>query len=348
MTLLVIITLVLLAIAGHQLLRVVELSRTIKGVPEWKATEADNRAMAYGMMTFLLVFFAFCYWQFDKYLDKLLPNSASYHGDDIDWLMNFNLIICTIVFVITNVALFYFAFKYYGRKNTKAYFFPHDNRLEMAWTVVPAIVLAFIIFFGLYYWNQIMDDKDNPNALKIELYAKQFDWTARYPGADKQYGKTDFTMCSGSNMVGLDTNDAAAKNDVMTKEIHLVVDTEVIFTFRSRDVIHSAYMPHFRAQMNCVPGQITMFRFRPKYTTVQMRKDPYVMEQVRQVNETRRKLNKDPYEFDYVLLCNKICGASHYSMQLKIIVETQKEFNEWMAKQKPFMADASTPAPKNP
>src|SRR5436309_1839319 len=136
MTLLILITLVLLAIAGHQLLRVVELSRTIKSEPEWKVTESDNRLTAYGMITFLLVFFAFCLWQFVKYMDKLLPDSASVHGDNIDWLMNFNLVICTVVFVVTNVALFGFAFKYYGRKDTKAYYFPHNNKLEMLWTVV--------------------------------------------------------------------------------------------------------------------------------------------------------------------------------------------------------------------
>jgi cytochrome c oxidase subunit II len=209
MTLLIIITLVLLAIAGHQMLRVVELSRTLKGEPEWKVTENDNRITGIGMVGFLVLFFAFCVWHMIVYADKLLPNSASYHGDKIDWLMNFNLIIITVVFVITNVVLFYFCYKYYGRKDTKAHFFPHSNKLEMIWTVVPAIVLAFIIFFGLYYWNQIMDDKDNPNALKIEVYVKQFDWTARYPGADKKFGKTDFTMSDhpATNIVALDTLD---------------------------------------------------------------------------------------------------------------------------------------------
>lgn len=341
MTLLILITLVLLVIAGHQLLRVMELSRTIKSEPEWKVTESNNRLTAYGMLIFLIAFFAFFLWQFLKYEDKLLPRSASEHGDNIDWLMNFNLLMCTIIFVVTNIALFGFAFKYYGRKDTKAYFFPQNHKLEMLWTIVPAIFLAVIIFFGLYYWNKIMDDKENPKAIKIELYAKQFDWTARYQGVDNKFGKTDFTMCSGTNMVGLDTTDKEnAWNDIMTKEIHLVKGREAMFSFRSRDVIHSAFMPHFRAQMNCVPGQITFFRFTPKYTTVEMRKDPYVAEQTRQINETRMKLGKDPYEFDFLLLCNKICGSSHYNMQLKIIVEEQKDFDAWMASQKPFMAEA--------
>ena len=133
MTLLIIIALVLLAVAGHQLLRVVELSRNLKSDPEWKVSEADNRAMGYSLLTFMIVFFIFCLWQILKYADKLLPPSASVHGDKVDWLLNFNMIIVIAVFVLTNALLFIFAFKYYGRKDSRAYFFPHSNKLEMIW-----------------------------------------------------------------------------------------------------------------------------------------------------------------------------------------------------------------------
>lgn len=345
MTLLIIIALVLLAIAGHQLLRVVELSRVIKGEPEWKVTENDNRMMGTAMFIFVFAFFAFCVWHLYVYADKLLPESASLHGKDIDWLFNFNLIIISVVFVLTNLILFYFSFKYYGRRESRAYFFPHSNKLEMVWTIVPAIFLAVIIIFGLMYWNRIMDDTPNDKALRVELYAKQFDWTARYPGTDGVFGKTDFTMSDhpAGNTVAIDTTDEKGWNDIMTKEIHLQKNREVIFTFRSRDVIHSAYMPHFRAQMNCVPGQVTMFRFTPIKTTEEMRQDPYVKEQVRQINETRKKQGKDPYEFDYVLLCNKICGSSHYNMQLKIVVDDSLQFKAWMDKQKPWMTENTKP-----
>jgi cytochrome c oxidase subunit II len=340
MTLLIIIALVLLVVAAHQLLRVVELSRVIKGEPEWKVTESDNRLMGAGLFAFVFLLFGFCIWHLYVYADKLLPEAASVHGKDIDWLFNFNLIIITIVFIVTNFVLFYFSWKYYGRRGTRAFFFPHSNKLEMIWTVVPAIFLAVIIIFGLMYWNRIMDDTPNPNAIKVELYAKQFDWTARYPGEDGVFGKTDFTMSDhpAANVVAIDTTDKVnGWNDIIVKEVHLVKGKEVIFTIRSRDVIHSVYMPHFRAQMNAVPGQITTFRFTPTKTTEEMRKDPYVIEQVRQINQTREKLGKDPYEFDYVLLCNKICGASHYNMQLKIIVEDQASYDNWLKEQKPFM-----------
>ena len=342
MTLLIIIALVLLAIAGHQLLRVVELSRVIKGEPEWKVTENDNRSMGMGMLIFVFVLFAFCAWHMWVYADKLLPESASAHGKDVDWLMNFNMIIISIVFVVTNLLLFYFAYKYYGRRDTRAYYFPHSNKLEMIWTIVPATFLAVIIIFGLMYWNKIMDDTPNPNALKVELYAKQFDWTARYPGSDNIFGKTDYTMSDhpATNVVAIDTTDKEnGWNDVMAKELHLIKGKEAVISIRSRDVIHSVFMPHFRAQMNAVPGQVTTFRFTPTKTTEEMRQDPYVIEQVRQINETRAKAGKDPYEFDFIVLCNKICGASHYNMQMKVIVEDSVSFSKWMKEQKPFMSN---------
>ena len=115
---------------------------------------------------------------------------------------------------------------------------------------------------------------------------------------------------------------------------------------RSQDVLHSAYMPHFRAQMNCVPGMITQFGFTPSVTTADMRETPEMIEKILNINNIRAEKSKelqekgeevlDPYEFDYLLLCNKICGKSHYNMQMKIVVETQEEFDKWINQQTKF------------
>jgi cytochrome c oxidase subunit 2 len=109
---------------------------------------------------------------------------------------------------------------------------------------------------------------------------------------------------------------------------------------RSQDVLHSAYMPHFRAQMNCVPGMVTQFAFEPIYTTAEYRELPYMVEKVANINAIRTKKSAalvakgetalDPYTFDYLLLCNKICGASHYNMQMKIIVDTPEDYKAWL------------------
>lgn len=335
MKLLILIGLVLLIIAVHQLMRVIELSREFKKTKEWQITDSDNAFNGKAMLLFGFAFILFFFWQADRWSDRGLPGAASVHGLKIDQLWDYNIYLISFVFVVTNAFLFYYSYKYSGKKGVQAKFLAHDNRLEMAWTIAPAIVLAGIIIFGLKYWNEITDKSVDANKVTIELYSKQFDWTARYAGKDKVLGLTDYRQIDGGNSVGMDTLDAAGFDDIIVKnEFHIPVNREIEFKMRSRDVIHSAYMPHFRAQMNCVPGMITEFRFTPNKTTAEMRKDPYVIQLMAGINEARAKKGQEPVEFDYVLLCNKICGASHYNMQMNIVVESEKDYNAWLAKQK--------------
>jgi len=305
-------------------------------------TNSDNNMMGKAMIVFMVLFFGFFFWQVNRWKDVTLPASASEHGLKIDTLMNANMMLIVFVFLVTNFFLFLFAYKYRGNSNNKATFFAHSNKLEMLWTIIPAVALAFIIIFGLKYWNEIMADPTDENRVTVELYAKQFDWTARYPGKDGKLGTTDYRQIGGTNSVGLDTSDVLGNDDILVKnEFHIPVGREIEFLMRSRDVIHSAYMPHFRAQMNCVPGLVTAFKFKPIKTTEEMRKDPYVIQLMEGINKQREKEGKEPVQFDYTLLCNKICGASHYNMQMSIVVESEKDYNSWLAKQKPVKAVAS-------
>jgi cytochrome c oxidase subunit 2 len=336
MKLLILIGLVLLIIAAHQLMRVVELSREFKKTKEWHITDSDNSFNG-KLMLFIGGFglIGFLFWQINRWADNSLPGAASVHGLKIDTLWDYNMYLIIVVFVLTNAVLFWFAYKYAGKKGVKATFLAHDNRLEMAWTIAPAVVLAGIIIFGLKYWNEITERSTDPNKVTIELYAKQFDWTARYAGKDKILGSTDYRQIDGGNSVGLDTLDATGYDDILVKnEFHIPVNREIEFKMRSRDVIHSAYMPHFRAQMNCVPGMVTEFKFTPNKTTAEMRKDPYVIQLMAGINEARAKKGEEPIEFDYILLCNKICGSGHFNMPMTIVVESEKEYNAWLAKQK--------------
>lgn len=335
MKLLILIGLVLLIIAVHQLMRVVELSREFKKTKEWHITDSDNSFNGKAMLVFGFLFIVFFFWQADRWNDNALPAASSVHGLKIDQLWDYNMYLIVFVFVVTNAFLFYFAYKYAGKKGVKATFLAHDNRLEMAWTIAPAVVLAGIIIFGLKYWNEITERSIDPNKVLIELYAKQFDWSARYAGKDKTLGLTDYRQIDGGNSVGMDTLDPAGYDDIIVKnEFHIPINREILFKMRSRDVIHSAYMPHFRAQMNCVPGMITEFKFTPNKTTAQMRKDPYVIQLMAGINQARALKGEEAVEFDYILLCNKICGASHFNMQMTIVVESEKDYNAWLAKQK--------------
>lgn len=188
-----------------------------------------------------------------------------------------------------------------------------------------------------------VNEKEAEDALVVELYAQQFNWTARYAGADNVLGDANVRLIDidKANVLGIDESDPNAQDDIITKELHLPVNKRVIFKIRSQDVLHSAYMPHFRAQMNCVPGMVTQFSFVPTVTTAEMRKKPQIEQQVKDVNEIREQkraqgIDADPWEFDYILLCNKICGKSHYNMQMKIVVETEEEFNTWLSEQTTF------------
>jgi cytochrome c oxidase subunit 2 len=330
---LVFIAIVLFVIAVAQLMRVFELSSTLRGGKREAVTESDNRMNGKLWLWFMVAFFIFCIWQLVSYKDRLLPIAASEHGAKLDTLMNVNLVIITIVFVITNFFLFWFAYKYYGRTGQKATYYPHNNKLELLWTTIPAIVLAFIIIYGLKTWNSIMSTPDE-GSMVVELYSKQFDWTARYAGIDNQLGKTNYKLIDeGANPLGVDSTDQASWDDLIIKnEFHIPVGKEVAFKFRSRDVIHSAFMPHFRAQMNTVPGMVTAFHFTPTITTEEMRKIT------------------GKADFDYILLCNKICGPSHYNMQMTIVVDKQADYDKWIAEQqksKRFRGLADAGASKN-
>ncbi len=335
MSLLVLLAIVLLIIAGHQLLRIIELSRGLKKSKEWEITDTDNNMMGKALIAFMIFFFVFFFSQVERWMDRSLPPAASEHGVKIDALWDANMYLITFVFLVTNFFLFWFAYKYRGNKSNTAVYYTHNNKLEMLWTVVPAVALAFIIIFGLKYWNEIMEDSNDPDKIVVELYAKQFDWSARYAGKDGQLGETDFRQISGANFVGMDTTDASGYDDFIVKnEFHIPVGREIELQMRSRDVIHSAYLPHFRAQMNCVPGMITYFKFKPTKTTAEMRKDPYTVQMMNGINKQRAIEGKEAVDFDYLLLCNKICGASHYNMPMTVVVDTEEDYKAWVAKQK--------------
>jgi cytochrome c oxidase subunit 2 len=322
----------------------VELSRGLKKTKEWQISDKDNGMMGKALLTFMVLFFLFFFWQVNRWIDRSLPPSASEHGVLIDQLWDANMWLITTIFLITNFFLFWFAYRYRGNSANKAVYYPHNNKLELLWTVVPAVALAFIIIFGLKYWNEIMADAADPNRIVVELYAKQFDWTARYPGKDGKLGESDFRQITGANSVGLDTNDKYSNDDLIVKnEFHIPVNREVELNIRSRDVIHSVYLPHFRAQMNAVPGMITYFKFKPTKTTAEMKKDPYTVKMMAAINKARADEGKEPIEFEYLLLCNKICGVSHFNMQMSVVVDTEADYQKWLKERKAFKTVAAKP-----
>ncbi len=436
-------------IALAQLAKVGQLTSLIRNKKEEDISDADTRLNGGLFIAFMVAFYASFIFLIIRYGDYN-PPAASAHGESYDTLMNFNMYIIMAVFFLVNSVLFIFANKYRFDKERKARFFAHDNRLELIWTVIPSIVLAVIIIYGLRTRNEMTGDASD-DALRVEVYSKQFDWTARYPGADGEFGLANYNLITPTNPLGIVTQDgvtealaeiegqiasleselahergrllaekasieeqlhaddhhghghghdhaeghgddhdhhgispefkanlearlhevehmlasdqvvvlsnaaAEAKEDklhrlkrhrqrieevkpfdydggiaaweagaddkIMKGEFHLPVGREVEFVFRSRDVIHSAYMPHFRAQMNTVPGVPTRFKMTPTITT-----------------DSMRTILDDP-DFNYVLLCNKVCGAAHFNMQMAVVVESEEEYNAWLESQEEFIAE---------
>lgn len=340
--------LVLVAIALWQITKIFELSQA-KSENTQIADDNDNSWNGKLLFAFLVFIYLITIYSFWAYGDVLLPAAASEHGTDYDNLMWISFAIIFFVQTITQALLHYFGYKYRGNKGNKALFYADNDRLEFLWTIIPVFALAGLILYGLYTWTNIMTVEENDEALVVELYAQQFNWKARYAGNDGVLGDANVRFLQdfdGRNLVGIDATDPNGFDDVVVQELHLPVGREVIFKMRSQDVLHSAYMPHFRAQMNCVPGMITEFAFTPTVTTTQMRSNPDIVEKVKKINKIRYDKSQEliakgeealePYEFDYLLLCNKICGASHYNMQMKIIVESPEAFEKWMEQQQTF------------
>jgi cytochrome c oxidase subunit 2 len=343
---LIISVLALLGLTFWQMSKILKLSKPVSSDDPSIASDKDNKTQAYLLMAFTVFLYVFMFYNFWNYTDLYLPEAASEHGVDYDRLMFISMGVIIFVQMITQFLLHYFGWKYRGKKGQKALFYADNDKLEFIWTIIPVIVLAGLIIYGLFTWSDIMFVDEDEDTLVIEVYAYQFGWKARYSGEDNTLGKANVRFIEGVNTLGVDESDPYAMDDKITTELHLPVNKKVLFKFRSQDVLHSAYFPFHRAQMNVVPGMITQFGFTPTLTTEQMRTTDYMIDKVKELNEIRKQRTKeleaqgemglDPYEFDYYLLCNKICGVSHYNMQMKIVVEEEDEYEAWLADQPTF------------
>jgi cytochrome c oxidase subunit 2 len=328
--LLVYVAIALAFILIFQLMRIYQLSAEVKGKHLGKADDDDNRSQGIIMVLFVLALFASLVWLLFDVRGLLLPPAASDVGVISDNVYMFNWVIIFIVFFITTFMLFYFPYKYKKQKNSKAYFFPHNDKLELIWTVVPSIALAVIIIYGLSLWGKMTGTPD-PKALKIQIYAKQFDFTARYAGPDNELGRSDYRLIDdgSGNIVGMDSTDKKGWDDIIVKgEIHIPVNTPILFECNAREVMHGVFFPHFRDQINCVPGVTTEVHFTATITT-----------------ESMKRIQHDT-NFYYLLICNRVCGAGHYTMASHVVVDSPDEYKAWLAKQHPFYERMTNTSPK--
>jgi cytochrome c oxidase subunit 2 len=315
-TLFLLLILLLGFLITFQIAKASEYVGVLKG--EKKNFEANNRINGFLMIAFLVLGLIGVYWCNELYRGKILGESASKHGEQIDTMMYITIAITGVVFVITQILLFWFAYKYQYSEKRTAYYFPHDNRLEIIWTVVPAIALTVLVGFGLFYWFRITGEAP-ADAAQVEVTGKQFGWIFRYPGKDGVFGKKYYKNIdeAAGNSLGMIWDDPSGHDDlVVGNEMYIEVLKPIKLIINSRDVVHDVGLVHFRQKMDAVPGTPTTMWFIPKFTTDEMKK---------------REKNPD---FEYELSCDQMCGKGHFTMRAVVKVVTHDELILWKAKQK--------------
>lgn len=283
-------------------------------------------------LVFLIVGFVLLIWEnnlFGKYV--LIGDSASAHGQGLDSIMITTLIITFIAFVITQALLFVFSYMYYGKEGRVASYYHDNNKLELAWTLVPATVMAVLVLFGFRQWATITKVPEPGSTLEVEVVAEQFQWNVHYAGKDNQLAGSDYRLIGsngGLNSLGLKFDEAASHDDIIggvdddgAKVLYLPKGRPVNINIRSKDVLHGVFMPHFRVQMYAVPGMPTHFTFTPTVTTAEKR------------NQTGNP------NFNYEMACSQLCGSAHYNMRVVINVVEEAEFVKWLEEQ-PVAYDA--------
>ena len=210
------------------------------------------------------------------------------------------------VFVAVCLFMSYCVWAYRYRPDRKAEYKPEDKKLEFRLTWLTALGVAALLAPGLVVWNKFITVPEN--ALKIEVVAYQWGWNYRLPGADGVLGKTSIGLVSDDNPYGLDISDPNSKDDiiVMDADLHLEINQPVKVELRSLDVLHNFYVPQFRAKMDMLPGIITYYWFIPEK------------------------------KGDYEILCAEYCGTGHYAMRGRVLVDEEKDYSNWLAKQISF------------
>ena len=309
---------VMIFVVIFQIAKASEYVSILKG--EEKSRKQNNKINGFLMILFLIFGLYGAWYCNELYFGKTLftQGSASVEGEQVDLMLYITIGVTGVVFVITQILLFWFAYKYQEQDGKKAYYFPHNNKLELLWTTVPAIFLTILVVFGLKNWYKFTSDAPKDSVV-VEITGHQFAWDMRYPGKDGKLGKKSYKLYNqpSGNTLGVDFEDPESFDDLHTTEMHLPVGKPVKLVINAMDVIHDVGLSHFRMKMDAVPGIPTTMWFTPQYTTEEMKK---------------RSGNPN---FVYEISCDQMCGKGHFSMRGVIVVESEADYNKWLASQKP-------------
>ena len=238
-------------------------------------------------------------WQF--------PMAASSHSQEIDSQYYFTLVICGIVFFLAQMGLGWVLFRYRDRAGSTAVYSHGNNRLEVLWTLATAVLFVGLNLMGQKVWADLRFQGASADALQIEVYGQQFNWSIRYPGPDGKFGRTDISLMSDSsgNPLGLDDTDPASRDDVVVPTMAVPVNRQIQLTLRAKDVTHAFYVRELRVKQDAVPGMAVPIHFTPTQTG------------------------------KFEIACAELCGLGHYKMRSEIEVLSEADFQNWLQERAP-------------
>ena len=231
----------------------------------------------------------------------LTPLAADW--GEIDLTIDITLYITAVVFVAVNLFLAYCVYRFRYSPDRRAEYEPENKKLEGWLTVITSIGVIAMLAPGLVVWARFVDVPED--AHEVEVVGQQWQWSFRLPGEDGVLGEVDSAYVGLNNPFGMNPDDPAGNDDVLinTNELHLPIDQNVRLWMRSKDVLHDFAVPQFRVKMDMVPGMVTYAWLKP---TV---------------------------EGKYDILCMELCGIAHYAMRGHVVVDSQENYDEWVAAQ---------------
>lgn len=230
------------------------------------------------------------------------PPVATEGGEKTDQILNFIFILTAAVFFLTQTVFIYYLIRYRRRPGVKAHYSHGNNTLEIIWTALPTIIFLGLAIWSNRVWKDLTQMPVPGDAVVVEIVGYQFAFDLRYAGADQELDDVALERISMENRFGLIREDYEMTDDFTSTEFVIPVGRPVHIVLRSRDVIHSFYVPEFRLYQDMVPGRtIDWMWFVPTRTG------------------------------SFELACNQLCGTGHYNMKSPIRVVTQEEFDTWQA-----------------
>lgn len=240
------------------------------------------------------VLFVGRYWWF--------PESASAHGEAVDAQFVITLIITGVIFILAQVALGYFIFRYRERPGQVAFYTHGSNKLEVLWTAATTVLFFVMVLLGYQVWFDLYITEAAADVLRIEVTGQQFAWNIRYPGADGTFGRVQPELINdaGGNPLGLDSEDPAAQDDLIVPTMAVPLNRPVELLLRSKDVTHAFSVRELRVKQDTVPGLIIPVRFTPT------------------------RLGR------YEIACAELCGMGHHRMRSFLHVLSEEEYENWL------------------